>query len=36
VGGRIEKENQAMTQMEKKLESLPNIFTLFYSICYVI
>lgn len=31
MSGRIEKENQAKTQMEKKIESLPKIFTLFYN-----
>jgi site-specific recombinase XerD len=29
--GRIEKENTARVKMEKKLESLPKIFTLFYN-----
>lgn len=31
MGGRIEKEKTARNQMEKKLEQLPEIFTLFYN-----
>lgn len=31
MAGRIEKENEAREKMEKKLETLPNIFTLFYN-----
>ena len=31
MGGRIEKEDKAREKMEKKLESLPKIFTLFYN-----
>lgn len=31
MGGRIEKENKAREAMEKKLETLPKIFTLFYN-----
>lgn len=31
MGGRIEKENSAKEKMEKKLETLPEIFTLFYN-----
>lgn len=30
MGGRLEKENHARTKMEKKLQSLPEIFSLFY------
>ena len=30
MAGRIEKENSAREKMEKKLEDLPKIFTLFY------
>lgn len=31
MAGRLEKENEAREKMEKKLKSLPNIFTLFYN-----
>lgn len=31
MSGRIEKEKEAMSKMEKKLENLPKIFTLFYN-----
>lgn len=31
MGGRIEKENNAREKMDKKLEGLPKIFTLFYN-----
>ena len=31
MGGRIEKENDARIKMEKKLQRLPHIFTLFYN-----